>query len=426
MSRNWLVFGTGVGIEIGASDLRVVVVRVRPSGAEVAGAHTIERYPERPAAEWGAEAADFTGRHGAGHLAATVVLPRREVIVRTVQLPGVEPKDMEAALALQIDSLHPYAEGEAAWTWARLGKSKSVMVGIARRAYVDRQLELLAEAGIKVASFTFSAAAIHGAIRLFGAPPADGVLGLMETAGGVEVYGESPARAAYSATFSESWERAALVAAGELRAPVTPVELSALTPKPRGELPAAFQIAYLGALAAACPRYSLGANLLPEALRRQSSKLIYAPTLALGVLLVAGMAALGFYQRYEDRNYLNKLNEEVKFLEPRARQLQHIERRIAETRRRMQMLDQFQLRTKADLDAVKEVTRLVPPPAWLNMMELSRTTLTIGGEADQATGLLKSLDSSAQFRDSEFVIPLSRVGNVEAFRIRAGREGVQP
>jgi Tfp pilus assembly protein PilN len=182
-------------------------------------------------------------------------------------------------------------------------------------------------------------------------------------------------------------------------------------------------MAYLGALAAACPRYSLGANLLPEALRKQSSKWIYAPSLALGAVLLAGMVGLGFYQRYEDSKYLEKLNAEVQFLEPRARQLQHIERRVAQARDKMRLLDQFQARTRTDLDAVKEVTRLVPPPAWLNMMELNRTTLTIGGEADQATGLLKALDSSAQFHNSEFVIPLSRVGNVESFRIRAGREG---
>jgi hypothetical protein len=39
--------------------------------------------------------------------------------------------------------------------------------------------------------------------------------------------------------------------------------------------------------------------------------------------------------------------------------------------------------------------------------------------------LLKAIDSSPQFQNSEFVVPLSRIGNVEIFRIRAAREGVQ-
>ena len=39
--RRWLAFGTGVGIEMGAEDLRVVVARVRPTGVEVLGSTTI-------------------------------------------------------------------------------------------------------------------------------------------------------------------------------------------------------------------------------------------------------------------------------------------------------------------------------------------------------------------------------------------------
>ena len=51
--RKLLAFGSGVGIEIGAKDLEVVVARVRPSSVEVLGHLTIENYAETPAAEWG-------------------------------------------------------------------------------------------------------------------------------------------------------------------------------------------------------------------------------------------------------------------------------------------------------------------------------------------------------------------------------------
>lgn len=425
---NWLAFGTGVGLEIAATELRVVVARVRPSGVEVLGAHVIENYHERPAAEWGRDYLGFVSQFGAGHLAATVILPRREVIVRVVSLPGVEPKEMEAALRLQIDSLHPYAEADAAWTSARIGKTSSLLVGIARQAYVDRQLELLTEAGIKVASFTFSAAAVHGALRLYGAPAAGGLLGLMETPAGVEVYGESAAKPVYSASFSDSWERAALIGRSELRLEqVEPQELPLVTPQPARKAESFDQrhyMAYLGAIAAACPRYAMPANLLPESMRKQSSRLIYVPTIALGTLLILGLAGLGMYGRYEDKKYLELLNGEIKSLEPRVQRLQQVERRIAQNRQRMRQLDTFQSRTKADLDALKEVTRVVPPPAWLNTLELTRSTLMIAGESDQAVGLLKAIDSSAQFQNSEFVVPLSRVGPTEIFRIRAAREGV--
>jgi len=57
--RKLLAFGSGVGIEIGATDLEVAAVRVRPTGIRVLGRVTIRNFAGRPAAEWGAEYARF-------------------------------------------------------------------------------------------------------------------------------------------------------------------------------------------------------------------------------------------------------------------------------------------------------------------------------------------------------------------------------
>jgi hypothetical protein len=55
----------------------------------VLGELTIPRFREQPAAEWGENYAAFLEKLGARHLAATILLPRDEVTVRQVQLPGV-------------------------------------------------------------------------------------------------------------------------------------------------------------------------------------------------------------------------------------------------------------------------------------------------------------------------------------------------
>src|SRR5271157_4604599 len=134
--RKLLAFGSGVGIEIGAADLEVVAARVRPTGIHVLGRLAIANYAARPAAEWGAEYSRFLRSLGAGHLSATVLLPRREVIVRQIALPGVARKDIEGAIRLQLDSLHPYGEDEVSWGWSSLAYG-SVLVGICRQAAVD-------------------------------------------------------------------------------------------------------------------------------------------------------------------------------------------------------------------------------------------------------------------------------------------------
>lgn len=427
---SWRAFGSGVGIELAENHLRVAITRVRPGGIDVTGIHTIENYHQRPAAEWGNEFVSFLKQHNAAHLAATVLLPRREMIVRVINLPGVEPKDLEAALHLQIDTLHPYPEGEAAWTWARLNKSHTVLVGIAKASYIGRLVELFAEAGVKVAAFTFSAAAIHGALRLYGAPPSEGFLGLMETPGGVEAYGESTSKPIYSAIYDQQWERASVLASAELRLPENSAparELAGLLPSPRrvpaDARPAQYALAYLAAINSACPRWMLSVNLLPAAERSTSSRLIYVPSVILGGLLILAFAGLGFYHRYEDKKYLDAIEAEIRFLEPRAKRVSQYDQRTLQSQNRIVLMDRFQSRTRQDLDALREATKLIPPPAWLNTLELTRSTLVVAGETDQANGLLRALDSSPQFQNSEFLVPLSRVGNAEIFRIRSAREG---
>ncbi|MCC6392586.1 MAG: hypothetical protein IT167_18440, partial [Bryobacterales bacterium] len=76
--KQYLAIGTGAGIELTADALHVALTRVRPGGAHVLATFTLANYHERPAAEWGAEYASLLRKHGAGHLAATVLLPRRE------------------------------------------------------------------------------------------------------------------------------------------------------------------------------------------------------------------------------------------------------------------------------------------------------------------------------------------------------------
>src|SRR5439155_6227882 len=174
--RTLLAFGTGVGIEIRSQDLAVALTHVRPNGARVAAATVIHNFRERPAGEWGSEYFRFLRENGGSHLAATVVAPKREVIVRQIALPGVGGKDLAAAVGYQVETLHPYGEDDVAYGWQRISETGAALIGIIRRDTLDGYMEKFAEAGVAVACFTFSAAALRGALRLFTPPPAAGFL----------------------------------------------------------------------------------------------------------------------------------------------------------------------------------------------------------------------------------------------------------
>jgi hypothetical protein len=430
--NKWLAIGTGVGIEIGRQDLIVTVVRARPSGAKILGELIVPRFREQAAGEWGAAYTRFLKKLGFGHLAATVLLARDELTVRQVSLPGVSDKDMAAAVRFEIDALNPYAEEEVAYDWARIGRTASILIGITRRATLDGYTALFSQAGIKVASFTFSAAAIYSAARLHSNPPSDGFVALEEIDGEVEVYGESPAKPLFSARLDQPIERVRALATAELRlAPeIQPSTLHDAVSRPL-TAPADYDVAagflsYATALSAASLRPAVRVNLLPPDQRQQTSRLRYVPTVVLATLVLFLLVAVVAYQKYADRQYLGLLQQEIQKLEPSARKAAGLDRQINIARNRAQTLDNFRLHTRDDLDALRELTELLPSPAWVSSFQLTRNGLVISGEAEQAAPLIKVLDGSGQFRGSSFAIPIGKSGNGEAFSIRASRQGVAP
>ncbi|HTQ57580.1 MAG TPA: PilN domain-containing protein [Bryobacteraceae bacterium] len=423
--RQLLAFGTGAGIQIAASDLEVAVARVRPNGIQVLGRIAIPRFRERPAAQWGAEYSALLSRLGMPHLSATVLLPRPEVIVRQLVLRGVESKDLEAAITFQLDGINPYGDQEVLFGWQRLSEG-GVLVGMVRRETVDRYLELFTAAGIATASFTFTAAAIHGAIRLAAPPPREFMACSDGPGTAVEVYGESPSRPVFSAVFDAPAARAAALAAAELRLPpdTVPTRLESLLPAPRvnpveNDL-ARNALPYAAALSSACPRLAPAANLLPPERRASASRGIFIPTAVAAALLLIVLGATLAWPGYDRSRYLKELDAQIAAVRPQATRAVNLERQIRHTRDNARLLEEFRARTRADLDAIVELSRLLPPPAWASTVDLTRDAVVITGEADQAAPLLKLLDASPLFHNSEFN-GISKSQNIESFRLRSLR-----
>jgi hypothetical protein len=281
-------------------------------------------------------------------------------------------------------------------------------------------MTLFAEAGIKIASFTCSAAAIYSALRLLGnAVPAEGVLTFEPNSNGtVEIYGESPERPIFSAVFDMPAGRAAALAAAELRLQVSePVASLAELLHVDPPLP------YAAALTSACPLLCLPLNLLPLSERQLDSRAKWIPSAALAAAVALLAVALSVAPRYETQRYLSSLNAEIARITPAANRSAALDRQIAVARSRIALLDELRGRTKLDMDVLAEMTRILAPPAWLNTLEITRTQITLAGETQQAALLLQLIDGSPLFQGSEFTIAPARANNVaESFRIRTNRE----
>jgi hypothetical protein len=240
-------------------------------------------------------------------------------------------------------------------------------------------------------------------------------LAAQETADGLEVYGESAGRPVFSSVFDLPRPRALALAVAELR---LPPETEAI------DLGAA--MAQAAALTSAAPALALGANFLPEGERRSSSKWRYVPTAALAVILVALLAAILLHEPYDTGRYVAAMQSEIQRNEPIAARVPRIDQATGKARDRVKQLDDFRRRTRQDLDLLLELTTTLPPPSFLSGLDILRDSVNLGGETDQAAPLLRVLDNSSRLANSEFTMPIAKVGNSEVFRIRSQREGVRP
>lgn len=424
--RKWLSFGSGVGIEIGLSSLFVTLTKIRPNGIQILDALEILRYRERPAAEWGADFQSFLTKNKIRHLSATVVLPTTDAVSRSLSLPGVPDKELASAVNYQLDGLHPFAEEEAAHSYSRLAPphSANVSIAIARHAVIEDYATIFDEAGVAVAGFVTPAAAIYSALRILQLPPAESFLAIHEDERGLLVYGETPVCPLYCVPFGQDAGRAIGAASSQIRLPDdAPIaRLAALLPHTE-KLQLTPPLSYAASLVSALPSQCLKVNLLPEARRKTISPWRWVPSLILLLALMGLGLALAYVQDYENHLLLTRLDAEIaKFKAPLA-SAKTLEKQIIDTRAKVDYLRTVAGYPRQDLDSLRELTRILPVNAYVNRLDLTRTNVVLAGEIDQAADLLKLLDSSPLFKDSEFASSPGRSAQgKEMFNIRANRE----
>jgi general secretion pathway protein L len=183
-------------------------------------------------------------------------------------------------------------------------------------------------------------------------------------------------------------------------------------------------MAYAAALSGSAPFVAKTVNFLPRERRASSPRRQYLlPVILASLALIGALTAFVIVPALEQRRYLDALNNEIRRLEPAAARAQALEQRIAAGRARTGSLDEFRRRTQADLDVLNELTRILPPKTWTNSIEIYPDNVVIAGETEQAGPLLKILDSSPLFQNSEFALSVTRnaAGQMEQFRIKTMR-----
>ena len=202
-----------------------------------------------------------------------------------------------------------------------------------------------------------------------------------------------------------------------------PASIERLAAPPEVTAGATFRLAenfaaYAAALAALDGR-AFRVNLLPEQKRVYRSPWTYAPTFALAGLVALLGVALAARGAVQDRLYLRHLNHEIGRLEAQVKHVERLETQQRKTLDRMLLLQGMRNQSGIKLQALAELTRVLPPTVWLQDAEFREDTIQIGGQAASAAELLGLLDASPYFRNVEFLSAITKMADgKEIFRIR--------
>ena len=111
---------------------------------------------------------------------------------------------------------------------------------------------------------------------------------------------------------------------------------------------------------------------------------MFLPTLVLAVILALLVAGMYGYKAWEERQYAARLMAEVQLLERQVAAGQRLDQEGERFLTRLDFLNAFRSRTSAALEALLALTRLLPDDTWVTQLDLSRTEISLAGEAARA------------------------------------------
>jgi len=170
-------------------------------------------------------------------------------------------------------------------------------------------------------------------------------------------------------------------------------------------------------------RIPIPMNLLPADRRLRKSKWKWVPTFALvgaNLLLLLALVGRGFIQA---RSYSAQLAQEVARLEPEVKKIRSAEGEISDFQRRTNLLTEFKKCNRRVLDALNELSKILPKNTWVFDFNLRNETMEIYGASGAAAVLPQILDNSTYFKETEFIAPILRDGQGnEVYRLRTKME----
>jgi Tfp pilus assembly protein PilN len=435
---------TAVGIEIAGQDVRIGVLRAFGGKRRLLRIDVLTGFVDLSDEDRATALAAHFKRYKLSNLNVHLTVPGTWGVTRDLEFPAtVTPETLRSAVTLQVENLSPWGLDEMYWdcVWEPPVKGRSIVVHVAivPRNVLDPWIGLFRSARLALTGASLSSLSwAHGVSVLWGterpalvlAAENNYVEGALIHDGRIyatNMPGDDPAQLV-PASASQLMRSSRIEANDQIRI-VPHGAASAATGLEALEVPVDGSngtISSFGALSTALlgiVRSSFRLNLIPPPLRYQRNPLQFVPTYALIVLLaLLGLLAL-VREPYQQSVYAEQLDQEGRRLAVVVRPVADQEARLNKVSDRLKTLDGLFRGRDGNLEALRELSRVLPQTTWLLSYSCQDNVVTIMGYSESASSLQKLLEDSPVFRDVQFTSSITRdASGKDRFTLRAAIE----
>lgn len=372
-----------------------------------------------------------------------VGLPRRSIVLRSLELPALDEHDLAGLLAYEIERHLPFPPEEACYSFQRLkqdGGRMKVLLAAARKAEVERLIGQVEAWGLSPTAVDVSAFAAANALLHQERPRKGEVLALVELDGGeveITMVRDGVLLSSRAIPFEEgsfeplllelrqAFEKgeaaptAIYIAGGgeEVRRRLEEEFEIPVLDRPTSRLdPSAFGLALKGLV-----KLPLQLDLLPQERRRKRRERAVVVMFALLALLGVLGGALGFSSAYRERRILSQLTQRIAEVKTQAAEVEALQAEFTKLKSQLQLLEGIAREQGRPLHVLKELVSLLPADVTLNEFSLEGNKVQIRGTTGaSASDLISAFERSSLFENAAFTSPISTQGkDRQGFQLQA-------
>ena len=451
-----------LGVAFGPDSLHLSLLSSHWDRVRQVDAETIEDFQAMPPGQRRGRVQAFLQRNRADHCSVVVTLPRREVLLRQLDLPPEARENLAKVVDYQLVNLLPSEEQAVATDTLTVREESNpprlrVTLFVVLRSTLERTLASCRELGLAPDRILPSAVALADYLRA-NAPGAAKAPSLAirldpdraELAGLVEGqlrlckefrYDPSNLEEVLESEVELFRGEAGLgeevpiklflagdsdvLGGAEERLPVRTLSppRHAGSPRPPVRASAAEWPALAAAFGGFRRKDALAVNLLPAEQRPRKSRWERTPTYALAALNALLLLGLLLQGPVQQRAFSERMSRERERLEPAVSAFRKVEAERNLWRERAGLLEGYRNRNAHLLAALADLSLVLPMDSMVRLFNLEDGVVRIQGTSGQAAALPRILEDSRYFREVELVSGITRDSKGrESFNIQARLE----